>query len=41
MVDSGIILKIQKLLALASSSNENEAQAAMMKAQEMLAKYKL
>ena len=41
MVDSGIIKKIQKLLALASSSNENEAQAAMMKAQEMLAKYKL
>lgn len=36
-----IIVKIKKLLALATSSNENEAQAAMLKAQEMLAKYKL
>ncbi len=36
-----IIEKIKKLLALSTSSNENEAQAAMTKAQEMLAKYKL
>lgn len=36
-----IIIKIKKLLALASSCNENEAQAAMLKAQEMLARYKL
>ena len=36
-----IIGKIRKLLALSASNNENEAQAAMMKAQEMLAKYKL
>lgn len=36
-----IIKRIKKLLALASSSNENEAQAAMIKAQEMLVKYKL
>lgn len=36
-----IIEKIKKLLVLSASSNENEAQAAMIKAQEMLAKYKL
>ena len=36
-----IIEKIKKLLALSTSSNENEAQAAMTKAQELLAKYKL
>ena len=36
-----IIEKIKKLLALSTSSNENEAQAAIAKAQEMLAKYKL
>ncbi len=41
MIDQGIIQKIKKLLALASSDNENEAQAAMMKAQELLAKHKL
>lgn len=36
-----IILKIQKLLALSKSSNENEAQNAMLKAQKLLIKYKL
>lgn len=36
-----IILKIQKLLALSKSSNENEAQNAMLKAQQLLIKYKL
>lgn len=36
-----IIEKIQKLLKLSESSNENEAQLAMLKAQEMLIKYKL
>lgn len=36
-----VLVKIKKLLALASSNNENEAQTAMLKAQEMLAKYKL
>lgn len=36
-----IILKIQKLLALSKSSNENEAQNAMLKAQSLLIKYKL
>lgn len=33
--------KIQKLLALSKSSNEFEAQAAMCKARELMAKYKL
>ncbi|MFR2890971.1 MAG: DUF2786 domain-containing protein, partial [Clostridium butyricum] len=36
-----IILKIQKLLALSKSSNENEAQNAMLKAQQLLIKHKL
>ncbi|MBS6502471.1 MAG: DUF2786 domain-containing protein [Clostridium sp.] len=36
-----IIVKIQKLLALSKSSNENEAQNAMLKAQKLLIKYKL
>lgn len=33
--------KIQKLLALAGSSNENEAKSAMLKAKELMAKNKL
>lgn len=36
-----IILKIQKLLTLSKSSNDNEAQNAMMMAQRLLIKYKL
>ena len=36
-----IILKIQKLLALSKSSNQNEAQNAMLKAQKLLMKHKL
>lgn len=32
---------IRKLLALSNSSNENEAQSALTKAQELLAKYHL
>ena len=36
-----IVDKIQKLLALSESSNEHEAQASMLKAQELLAKHKL
>lgn len=36
-----VILKIQKLLALSKSSNDNEAQTAMMMAQRLLIKYKL
>lgn len=36
-----IVEKIQKLLALSESSNENEAQLSMLKAQELLAKHKL
>lgn len=33
--------KIQKLLALATSPNENEARAALLKAKELMAKHKL
>ncbi|AZV56779.1 DUF2786 domain-containing protein [Clostridium sp. AWRP] len=40
-MDTKIIEKVKKLLALSESSNENEAQLAMIKAQEILAKYKL
>lgn len=36
-----IILKIKKLLALSKSSNEHEAQNAMIMAQKLLAKHKL
>lgn len=36
-----VILKIQKLLALSESSNENEAKNAMLKAQQLLVKNKL
>ena len=37
--DNKIIDKIEKLIALSSSDNENEAKAAMLKAQELMAKY--
>ena len=40
-MNENIILKIKKLLALGKSSNENEAQNAMIKAQKLLIKYKL
>lgn len=40
-MDTKIIEKIKKLLALGESSNENEAKVAMLKAQELLAKHKL
>lgn len=40
-MDNKIIEKIQKLLSLSESSNEHEAEVAMLKAQEFLAKYKL
>ncbi|WP_294363808.1 DUF2786 domain-containing protein, partial [uncultured Clostridium sp.] len=36
-----IIVKIKKLLALSKSSNENESQNAMLKAQKLLIKHKL
>lgn len=36
-----IIDKIEKLLALAGSDNENEAKSAMMKARELMAKYEI
>lgn len=40
-MDSKLIEKIQKLLSLSESSNENEAKIAMLKAQELLVKHKL
>lgn len=39
MEDNKILDKIKKLLALSKSPNEHEAQAAMLKAQELMAKY--
>lgn len=39
--DNKIIDKIEKLIALSSSDNENEAKAAMLKAQELMAKYEI
>lgn len=36
-----VVEKIKKLLALSESSNENEAKAALLKAQQLLAKHKL
>lgn len=33
--------RISKILALAESPNENEARAALLKARELMAKYKL
>jgi len=41
MGEREVIIKIQKLLALSKSSNQNEAQNAMLKAQKLLIKYKL
>lgn len=39
--DNKIIDKIEKLIALSGSDNENEAKAAMLKAQELMAKYEI
>ena len=39
--DNKIIDKIEKLIASSSSDNENEAKAAMLKAQELMAKYEI
>ncbi len=39
--ENKVIDKIEKLLALSSSSNENEARAAMLKARELMAKYEI
>lgn len=39
--DNKIIDKIEKLIALSGSDNENEAKAAMLKAQELMAKYQI
>jgi len=40
-MDTKVVEKIQKLLALSESSNEHEAQASLLKAQELLVKHKL
>ncbi|MBP2032742.1 hypothetical protein J2Z42_001416 [Clostridium algifaecis] len=40
-MDTKIVEKIKKLLALSESSNEYEAKVAMLKVQELLVKYKL
>lgn len=40
-MDTKLIGKIQKLLALSEGSNKNEAKLAMLKAQELLVKHKL
>lgn len=39
--ENKIIEKIEKLIALSGSDNENEAKAAMLKAQELMAKYEI
>jgi hypothetical protein len=39
--ENKIIEKIEKLIALSGSDNENEAKAAMLKAQELIAKYEI
>jgi hypothetical protein len=41
VLNDKLIIKIQKLLALSESSNRNEAELAILKAQELLAKHKL
>lgn len=40
-MDNQVVDKIKKLLSLSESSNENEARAAMLKAQALLIKHKL
>lgn len=40
-LDTRIVERIKKLLALSESSNEHEAEVSMLKAQELLAKHKL
>jgi Protein of unknown function (DUF2786)/SprT-like family len=41
MEESGILRKVQKLMALASSSNTNEAEQAMLKSQQLLLKHNI
>lgn len=41
MEESAIFRKVQKLMALASSSNQNEAEQAMIKSQQLLLKHNL
>jgi hypothetical protein len=39
--ESGVLRKVQKLMALASSSNKNEAEQAMIKSQQLLLKHNI
>lgn len=39
--ESSVLRKVQKLMALASSSNKNEAEQAMIKSQQLLLKYNI
>lgn len=39
--ENSVLRKVQKLMALATSSNEHEAEAAMIKSQQLLLKYNL
>lgn len=41
MIESAILRKIKKLMALGASSNENEAKEAMIKSQQLLLKYNI
>lgn len=41
MEQGEVIIKIKKLLALSKSTNKNEAQNAMLKAQQLLIKHKI
>ena len=41
MINEKIIERVKKLLSLANSNNANESESAMLKAQELMAKYKL
>jgi hypothetical protein len=41
IVESSIFRKVQKLMALATSSNKNEAEQAMIKSQQLLLKYNI
>lgn len=40
-MDNGVVQKIKKLLALSDSNNQHEAESAMLKAQELLAKHNI
>ena len=41
MEESGVLRKVQKLMALATSSNKHEAEQAMIKSQQLLLKHNI